>query len=320
MKNKIGITLGDPAGIGYEIVAKSLLHLKSKVQHFILIGNKDQYLKVLKILKINDEILKNIDFVDVKGNDIEFGKIQKESGRIAYRSVKEGSSLAMKDEIDALVTAPINKEAWKLAGSEFIDHTTMLKALTNSKMISTIFEVKRLRIIFLTKHISLIEACKQIKKDNIIKGIEDADLSLKLLGIENGKIAVSALNPHGGEGGLFGVEEVNEIIPAIEECKNKYNVYGPFPADSVFYLAAKGNYDIVLSLYHDQGHIAAKMYDFEKTVSLNVGIPFLRTSVDHGTAYDIAGKGIANEISMLEAIKKSIKYAKKYKENYRKLF
>ncbi len=205
-----------------------------------------------------------------------------------------------------------------MAGSKHIDHTTLLQDLTKSSKSITIFEVRKLRIYFLTRHIPFSKVASEIRKDNVIRGILEADLSLKLLGISNGKIAVAALNPHAGEDGLLGREEIDEIRPAIEEVKAKYgiDVHGPFPADSVFYIAAKGNYDIVVSLYHDQGHIAAKMYDFRRTVSLTLGLPFLRTSVDHGTAFDIAGKGIADETSMVEAIKKAIKYAIKYKENY----
>lgn len=317
MMTKIGITLGDPAGIGYEITAKSLLNYKNK-DRFVLIGNREHFLSVLDLLKIDRKYFEDIEFIDIDGGRIEFGKVQEEAGRISYKSVEKGIEIALKGEIDALVTAPINKESWQRAGSKFIDHTTMLQVLTGSKDVGTVFEVKRLRIIFLTKHISLIEACRQVKKENVKRGIMMADQALKMLGIDNGKIAVAALNPHGGEGGLFGREEIDEILPAIKEMEGTYNVYGPFPADSIFHQASLGYYDIVLSLYHDQGHIAAKTYDFDRTVSLNIGLPFLRTTVDHGTAFDIAGKGIAKEISMLESIKKAIKYALIYKENYYK--
>ncbi len=324
MRPKIGITLGDPAGIGYEITAKALSKLKDKSNaDFILVGNKNQFLKVLKILNLDPtDILRSIDFIEIPGQDIEFGKVQREAGRISLESVKLGVELAMKNEIDALVTAPINKEAWKLAGSKHIDHTTLLQDLTNSSKSITIFEVKKLRIYFLTRHIPFSKIVSEVTKDKIIRGIFEADLSLKLLGVNNGKIAVAALNPHAGEDGLLGREEIDEIKPAIEEARTKYDieVYGPFPADSVFYMAARGNYDIVISLYHDQGHIAAKMYDFRRTVSLTLGLPFLRTSVDHGTAFDIAGKGIADETSMVEAIKKAVKYAVKYKENYSRYY
>ncbi len=324
---KIGITLGDPAGIGYEISAKAVIKIVPFLHNtkLLLIGNLDQFNRVLEMLNINMKMMFNekiIEFFDIEGGPVNFGQISKDAGRIAYESFETAIKLALDNKIDAVVTAPINKESWQLAGSKYIDHTTMLKSLTNAKDISTVFEVKNLRIIFLTKHVSLAEAVKLIKKKLVINGIKNAVEALNLLGIKHGSVVVAALNPHAGENGLFGDEEIKEIKPAIDEFKkifNYENVYGPIPADSVFYLASQGFYDIVLSLYHDQGHIAAKTYNFKKTVSLNLGAPFLRTSVDHGTAFDIAGKGIADETSMLEAIKKALKYAKKYKENYKKL-
>ncbi len=315
---KIGITLGDPAGIGYEISIKAISRLGTKYPRvdFVLFGNKKHLIKVASLIAFDPLKLKNVQMYDIEGNEIEFGKVQKEAGRISYKSFEEAVKLALKGEIDAIATAPINKKAWELMGSKYIDHTTMLADMVNTKNISTVFEVKKMRVTFLTKHLPLIEACKKVKKDNIIDGIKTADLSLRLLGIKNGKIAVAALNPHAGESGLLGREEIDEIIPAINEVKNQYDVYGPIPADSVFYQASQGMYDIVLSLYHDQGHIAAKTYDFKRTISLNLGAPFLRTSVDHGTAFDIAGKMIADETSMYESIRKAIKYATVYKENY----
>lgn len=319
MVERIGITLGDPAGIGYEITAKALRRYRDKGR-FTLIGNAEHFRSVLGIIGSNMDEFSSVNFVDIDGGSVDFGRVQKEAGRISYESVVRGIELAMNGEIDSLVTAPINKEAWQQAGSKFIDHTTMLQVLTGSGDVGTVFEVKKLRIIFMTKHISLIEACRQVTRENVKKGIAMADQALKMLRFENGKIAVAALNPHGGEGGLFGREEIDEIIPAVNDMKKIYNVYGPFPADSVFYQASLGSWDIVLSLYHDQGHIAAKTYDFRRTVSLNIGLPFLRTTVDHGTAFDIAGKGIADETSMLESIKKAIKYSSRYRENYSRYF
>ncbi|MGC8621841.1 MAG: 4-hydroxythreonine-4-phosphate dehydrogenase PdxA [Caldisphaera sp.] len=321
---KIGITLGDPAGIGYEITAKSILKVKPFMGNskLLLIGNIYQFNNVLALLKINkNDIIddRSISFFNIEGGLVNFGKINREAGQIAYNSFATAIKLALENEIDAIATAPINKESWRMAGSKYIDHTTMLKDLTNANDISTVFEVRRLRIIFLTKHVSLADAIKLVKKDLVMVGIKNAVEALKLLGIRHGSVAVAALNPHSGEGGLFGNEEITEIKPAIDDFKKNYkyeNIFGPVPADSVFHLASNGLYDIVLSLYHDQGHIAAKTYDFKKTVSLNLGAPFLRTSVDHGTAFDIAGKGIADETSMIEAIKKALKYANRYKENY----
>ncbi|HII82638.1 MAG TPA: 4-hydroxythreonine-4-phosphate dehydrogenase PdxA, partial [Ferroplasma sp.] len=213
----------------------------------------------------------------------------------------------------------INKEAIIKAGSPYIDHTTMLKALTNSRFITTLFEVKKLRITFLSKHMSLMDAVKFVKYENIYNAIIDTEKSLKLLGFMEPKIAVAALNPHAGESGMFGNEEISEIIPAIEKAKQTMNITGPVPADSVFYQASMGQYDVVLSMYHDQGHIAAKTYDFRHTVSMNIGLPFLRTSVDHGTAFDIAGQDKADYVSMKEAILTANRYASVYKKRLKLL-
>ena len=321
---KIGVTLGDPAGIGYEISVKALLKVKKSARgvKFLLFGSEAQLSKVVKLLQLDDSVLidgNDVVLVDVGGGPVEFGKVSEEAGRISYSSFAKAVDMALRGDIDAIVTAPINKEAWKLAGVKYIDHTSALKELTGVKEVMTVFEVGKLRINFLTKHVSLAEAVRLIKKDLVIEGIRSSLRALRLLGVKNGSIAVAALNPHAGEGGLLGDEEIKEIKPAIDEFRRVYNydkVYGPIPADSVFYLASQGLYDIVLSLYHDQGHIAAKTCGFKETVSLNLGAPFLRTSVDHGTAFDIAGKGLADETNMVKAIERAIAYAKTYRENY----
>jgi 4-hydroxythreonine-4-phosphate dehydrogenase len=175
------------------------------------------------------------------------------------------------------------------------------------------FQVRNMRVFFLSRHLSLREACNAVKKDKVKEYIVRCIEALVKLGIENPLLAAAGLNPHNGEHGLFGYEEVDEITPAVDECiAEGYNVTGPVPGDSVFALALKGKYDGVLSMYHDQGHIATKTVDFEKTISLTIGMPFLRTSVDHGTAFDIAGKGIASGVSMTEAIRLAALYAPLY--------
>jgi 4-hydroxythreonine-4-phosphate dehydrogenase len=311
---RIGITLGDPSGIGPEIALKALNRISRKNLKITLIGNRDNMFDIAKLSGISTSVLDNVNIVDIPGSGIEFGMVRKTSGHIAVSSIEAATKMALDGEIDAIVTAPINKEAIKLAGSKYIDHTTMLAGLTASSNVTTVFEVRKLRIIFVTKHMSLIDACRSINQNLIFDYIMYSDWALRSLGMKNGRIAVAALNPHGGENGLFGREEIYSIIPAVERASKMVNVSGPYPADSVFHQAALGKYDIVLSLYHDQGHIAAKMYDFDRTVSMNLGLPFLRTSVDHGTAFDIAGRGIAEEISMVEAIKKAKKYALPYKK------
>jgi len=312
---KVGVTLGDPAGIGPEIVAKSLKTFQGK--QLVIIGNRENFLEVCSMLNSDRRnLIESQTFVDIPGEKVEFGRVQRASGKIALKSIEKSIELAEAGEIDALATAPINKEAILEAGSKYIDHTAMLAGLTNSGNISTVFEAHRLRIMFMTKHISLVEACRHVTKRGVYNAIVEADRCLNLLGVKGDRIAVAALNPHAGEAGLFGREEIEGISPAVEAAKSAFNVSGPYPADSIFHRAALGEFDIVISLYHDQGHIAAKMLDFDRTVSLNIGLPFLRTSVDHGTAFDVAGRGVANETSMVEAIEKAFAYGTAYKKRY----
>ncbi len=313
----IGVTLGDPAGVGPEIVAKSLPGLNRK--ELILIGNRDNFVRVLAELHLEDRRTSGYMFVDVPGGKVAYGRVQKAAGQIAVRSIEKAVELAMKGVVDSIATAPINKESIILAGSKYIDHTTMLMGLSGSKENFTVFETGALRIFFMTKHVSLVKALGQITKRNVSSAIFDADRCLSLLGVRRRRIAVAALNPHGGDGGLFGREEIEVLTPAIEEARKKLDVSGPWPADSVFHRAAEGEFDIVISLYHDQGHIAAKTLDFHRTVSMNLGLPFLRTSPDHGTAFDIAGKGIANPVSMVGAIKTAARYGKSYRRRYAEL-
>ena len=318
MSCKVGVTLGDPAGIGPEIVAKSLSALQENSRDIMLIGNRRNFSHVLEELGIGNEIASKFQFMDINpatGN-IPPGKVSPLAGDIAVKSIEAAVKLAMEGQITGICTAPINKEAIIQAGSRYIDHTEMLSGLTGSSEVTTVFETRKLRILFLSKHLSLKQAIESITEGSVRKYIGLSDLALRMLGVENRKIAVAALNPHGGENGLFGSEEKDILVPAIEKEASRYDVSGPYPADSVFHRAAEGEFGIVLSLFHDQGHIAAKMYDFHRTVSMNIGLPFLRTSVDHGTAFEIAGKWIANETGMAEAIKKALAYSGKYRENY----
>jgi 4-hydroxythreonine-4-phosphate dehydrogenase len=312
----IGVTLGDPAGVGPEIVAKSIGSVKK--EEVILIGNKANFLRVISDLRL-DVDPDSCEFVDIPGGDVQYGRIQKAAGEIAVKSIEKAVELAKANRIDSMATAPINKEAILMAGSKYIDHTTMLSGLTGAKENHTVFEVGALRIFFMTKHVSLMKACSQITESLVYSSILEADDCLRLLGVKRRRIAVAGLNPHSGDGGLFGREEIEQISPAIVRAKESHEVFGPYPADSVFHRAAEGAFDIVIALYHDQGHIAAKMLDFHRTVSLNIGLPFLRTSVDHGTAFDIAGKGLANPLSMVEAIKKASDYGKSYRTRFQEV-
>jgi 4-hydroxythreonine-4-phosphate dehydrogenase len=231
-------------------------------------------------------------------------------GRAAYENIEKGIQLTMEGKADAISTAPINKEALRAAGVDFIGHTEIFAALTNTKDPLTMFETNGMRIFFLTRHVSLRDMVDMIKKERIIDYVERCTEALARLGVTEGTMAVAGLNPHSGEHGLFGWEEVNEIAPAVAELRERgYNVEGPVSADSVFHQAALGRYNSVLSLYHDQGHIAAKTLDFDRTSAITNSMPILRTSVDHGTAFDIAGKGIASAVSMIESVKLAAKYA-----------
>lgn len=322
----IAVPMGDPAGIGPEITVKSLVDKEVlEAANSIVIGDAKVIEQTIEItesdLKIN--IISNaeeakfeagtVDLIDLDNVDMstfEFGKVQAQCGKAAFAYIERAIDMAMKNEVDALATTPINKESLKAAEVPHIGHTEMLEELTKSRDPLTMFQVKSLRIFFLTRHLSLKDAIDQMTKERVQDYIKRSTDALIKLGVEEPKLAVAGLNPHSGEGGLFGYEEVDEISPGIKAAQEEgYDVVGPVPADSVFFQALNGKYDAVVSLYHDQGHIAAKMTDFHKTISITNGLPFLRSSVDHGTAFDIAGKNIASSESMEECIKLAGEYA-----------
>ncbi|WHI60491.1 4-hydroxythreonine-4-phosphate dehydrogenase PdxA [Mammaliicoccus lentus] len=325
----IAIPMGDAAGIGPEIAVKSLTNKEIyDVCKPVIVGDLDVIQKAVNITKSDVEInnidnpengiykLGTIDVIDLNNIDAEnlkYGEVSAKCGEAAYEYIKKSVELAMDKKVSALATTPINKESLKAAKVPYIGHTEMLEALSESEDPLTMFEVKGMRIFFLTRHLSLKDAINQMTKERVHDYLLRCDKALERLGLDSKKFAVAGLNPHSGEGGLFGMEEVNEIKPGIEMAKKDgIDVVGPVPADSVFYQALNGKYDAVLSLYHDQGHIAAKMTDFHMTVSITNGLPFLRTSVDHGTAFDIAGQNIAESISMEECIKVAAEYAESF--------
>ncbi|MBM0064157.1 4-hydroxythreonine-4-phosphate dehydrogenase PdxA [Alkalicoccobacillus gibsonii] len=323
-KPVIAITMGDPAGIGPEITVGSLD--KKEIYDIctpVVVGNADILAKMLPVkkadLKINQinevhEAVGEYGTIDVihlgELNNFELGQVNGECGQAAFDYIKYAVELCQSNQAQAMATAPINKESLKAAEVPYIGHTEMLAGFADVADPLTMFEVLSMRIFFLTRHLSLKDAIGQMTKERVHDYLIRCDAALKQLGVENRKFAVAGLNPHSGENGLFGYEEVDEIRPGIELAKaDGIDVVGPVPADSVFHQALNGRYDAVLSLYHDQGHIAAKMTDFHRTISITNGLPFLRTSVDHGTAFDIAGEGIASSVSMEEAIKLAAKYA-----------
>ncbi|TSB45749.1 4-hydroxythreonine-4-phosphate dehydrogenase PdxA [Alkalicoccobacillus porphyridii] len=320
----IAVTMGDPAGIGPEITVGSLD--KKEIYDVctpVVVGNADVLEKMLPVKKANLNVNRIKNVSEAKGAygtiDIihlgelpgfELGQVSAPCGQAAFDYIKYAVELCQANEVQAMATAPINKESLKAAEVPYIGHTEMLAGFAGVDDPLTMFEVLNMRIFFLTRHLSLKDAIGQMTKERVHDYLIRCDAALQKLGVESRKFAVAGLNPHSGENGLFGYEEVDEIKPGIELAQaTGIDAVGPVPADSVFHQALNGKYDAVLSLYHDQGHIAAKMTDFHRTISITNGLPFLRTSVDHGTAFDIAGEGIASSVSMEEAIKLAAKYA-----------
>lgn len=303
MKNLplIGITVGDQAGIGYEIVVKSIPHFKD-ICYFRKIG----------------EVIKNP----------EYGKVNKHYGYIAGKAIKQGIDLAVTRQIDALVTAPINKEGLKLGGWNYPGHTEMLASYTNTKDYAMMLVCGNLRVVHVTTHVSLKDIFPLLTPDRIYKKIKVANYGCIDLGIENPHIGVCALNPHAGDGGLFGEEE-DIIQQAIDKARSEgLNVYEkPIPSDIAFAKANGGGFDCLVAMYHDQGHIPIKTLGFKwengdwvKTEGVNItlGLPIIRTSPDHGVAYGKAGKGIADPSSMISAIKLAVDIVNNRRNNAKK--
>ena len=311
----IAVPIGDPAGVGPEITAKALASEEVQacanvivvgdgkiVRQAIEISKVPLTVKIISAVKEADftpGVLNLIDLNNIDMSKFAFGKVSGMCGKAAYAYIAKCIELANAREVDAVATTPINKESLHAGEIPFIGHTEIFGALTNTPDPLTMFETRGLRVFFLTRHLSLLQMLGQIKKDRIIDYVKRCTEALRRLGVTEGTMAVAGLNPHSGEHGLFGWEEVNEIAPAVEELKKMGY------SDQ----AAIGRYNSVLSLYHDQGHIATKTLDFERTISVTNGMPILRTSVDHGTAFDIAGKGIVSAVSMIEAIVLAAKYA-----------
>jgi|TARA_B100000530_G_scaffold109261_1_gene67958 4-hydroxythreonine-4-phosphate dehydrogenase len=321
-KPYVGLTMGDPCGIGPEVVIKALIH--SEIYEWcnpVIIGNAASLRETVKMLdidmsinhisetdiemsRVNPNAASVIDIGNLNYEDVTIGEINPGCGKAAMEWVSHAGRLAMRGAIGGIATAPLNKEAASLAGYEAIGHMELLQELTGSKTVATMLIAKNLRVVHLTTHRSLRVACDYVKKDRILDYLRITDENFKKWGFENPRIGVAALNPHGSDGGLLGDEENDEILPAVTQAKAEgMTVEGPIPADIIFHQAINDQYDAVLCMYHDQGHIPVKVYGFEESITANLGLPFVRTSVDHGTAFDIAGKGIADPLSMIEAIK-----------------
>ncbi|MEG0962260.1 MAG: 4-hydroxythreonine-4-phosphate dehydrogenase PdxA [Lachnospiraceae bacterium] len=346
-KSIVGITMGDPAGNGPEITVKALAHTNlydrccpivvgdAKIiqQAIRFVGRSD--IKIHRCEKVSDALFTpgTIDVLHLElisdVNTFLIGEISKEGGNAAFQCVRKVIELALSGEVDATCTNALNKEAMNKAlefyqGEKsdghihFDGHTEIYATYTNTTKYTMMLAHHDLRVVHVSTHVSLREACERVKKERVLEVIEIAYKACKDLGIPNPKIAVAGLNPHCGENGLFGREEIEEIKPAIASAKAQgINAIGPIPPDSVFSEALGGWYDIVVCMYHDQGHIPLKtvgfVYDREKQewksvegVNITLGLPIIRTSVDHGTGFALAGKGTSNELSLVNAIEYAV--------------
>ncbi|MFH1824909.1 MAG: 4-hydroxythreonine-4-phosphate dehydrogenase PdxA [Candidatus Firestonebacteria bacterium] len=301
---RIAIAMGDPAGIGPEVILKSLKHIKKFCKPLIICDKK--FLKKIadKLnIKLNDKDILDLENINFK---VRIGRINKLAGKVSAEYIKKAVELALKNEVKAIVTAPINKESLKKDKIDFPGQTEMLAKLTNTRNFAMMLIGDFLRVVLVTTHVSIKDVSKLINKNNIYEKIKLTSIWLKeYFKIKKPVMAVAGLNPHSGENGLFGNEEVEKIIPAIKKARRnlKVKIVGPVPPDALFYKAKKEKYDAIVCMYHDQGLIPLKMIAFEKGVNITLGLPIIRTSPDHGTAYDIAGKGIANPNSFMEAVK-----------------
>jgi len=322
----IGITMGDPSGIGPEVVVKSH-HDKRifKAARPVVLGDRNVILKIIRLIEspleiriINDPeeyvegYINLINLSDLK--KIDFGKPGVESSKAAYKYIEEGIRLAISRKISAIVTAPINKEAMKSIGFAYPGHTEMLAHFTNTKEYVMMMMGGKIKVALVTIHVALKEVPGILTPEKVLSTIKVTDKALREdFLIPAPKIAVASLNPHAGEGSIFGDEEERIIMPAIKKCREELGirVYGPLPADSLFYKIRKGIYDVAICMYHDQGLIPVKLLNFHDAVNITLGLPVIRTSVDHGTAYDIAGKGMADPRSLIKAILVAAELAKR---------
>ena len=321
---RVGITFGDPAGIGPEIVLKSATEVRCRSAcRLVILADAGELRRQARLLNlpcdypvVHEETMTDDDPSEVVICDVgavcadtRFGALSAVSGRAAVRCIEAGVRLCLDDRLDAMATAPIHKESLRLAGSPFPGHTEMLAALCrgeNSRTYQPLmcFFAGPLRVVLLSIHVSLAEAIRAVTRDRVIHVIALTHEEMKRFGLANPRIAVCGLNPHAGEHGLFGDEEIEVINPAIEHCRAALgiDVRGTFPADTLFRRAQRGEFDVVVACYHDQGLVAVKSLAFGEAVNVTLGLPIIRTSVDHGTAFDIAGQGVADPQSMIEAI------------------
>jgi 4-hydroxythreonine-4-phosphate dehydrogenase len=316
---RIGITMGDPAGIGPEVVLKAVAEEEIRRACVpVIIGDAQLLSHTARTLdlqcgydivrfdeRLPDQLSEPVIFhLDNISGHIEPGIESGTAGKAAAGYIEAAVKLCAAGSLDAIATAPINKRALFLGGYSFPGHTEFLAHLTSTEEYAMAFVAANLRIVLISTHVPLAEAIRMVERDRIIRIVQLAHRELKRWGMEKPRLAVAALNPHGAEGGLFGVEESSEIVPAIAACDGRdgMDVRGPFSADTIFLRASRGEFDAVIACYHDQAMIPVKCLSFGEAVNVTLGLPFIRTSVDHGTAFDIAGKGLAEHSSMMAAI------------------
>jgi len=334
----IAITMGDPASIGPEIAVKALQQRSiHEICKPLLVGDAKVFEQIINTLKLKVKVnavnniadakfeLGIINVFDLNITDVsklQFGKIDAMCGEASFQAIKKAIELAMAKEVDATVTGPINKKSINEAGHHFAGHTEIYAHFTGTKKYAMLLVEDNINVIHVSTHVSLRQACDLVKKERIIQVIELIVAGLKRLGKTNLKIGVAGLNPHAGDSGLFGTEDDEEILPAVQEARKLgYDVEGPVPPDTMFAKAAMGAYGGVVAMYHDQGHIPFKLAGFKwnaekqqmdsvKGVNITLGLPIIRTSVDHGTAFEIAGKGIASADAMILAIESAVQLSK----------
>ena len=322
----VGITMGDAAGVGPEVVVKTLSRKSLYDECRPLVIGDARRLELANRLVKGDVKVRSIanasearyepgtiDCIDLKliPADLPFGQISPVAGDAAFRYIERAAALAQAGEIDAICTAPLNKEALHAGGHRYPGHTEMLAHLTGVDEVSMMLVAPKLRVIHVTTHIGILDAIRKIEPGLVQRTIERGHATLVKAGIANPRIGVCGINPHAGENGLFGYgEEEEKIVPAVKLLQERgMDVTGPLPADTLFFRAGRGDFDLVVAMYHDQGHGPVKVLGLEAGVNVTVGLDVIRTSVDHGTAFDIAGKGIADDGSMVEAMRQAIELA-----------
>jgi 4-phospho-D-threonate 3-dehydrogenase / 4-phospho-D-erythronate 3-dehydrogenase len=315
----IAVTMGDPAGIGGEVALKALESLpKDTLHHYCVLGDFDYLSQIAKLFKIRLPLTSISDVSEARflkgrlgvldlggAENVRMGTVSAASGKAALRYITEGAHLALKKKVSALVTAPISKEAIHKAGSLFPGHTELLAHLSPTKSFAMMMVGGPFKIVLQSIHLSLRESVEKVKPALVWDKLKLTHKTLRnWFGIRHPRIAVAGVNPHAGENGAFGTEEIRVLKPVVQKARKRgWEVSGPHPPDTLFYWAGQGKYDAVLCMYHDQGLIPLKLTAFDTGVNLTLGLPFVRTSPDHGTAFDIAGKGIASPHSMSAAIR-----------------